>query len=62
MYFNALNRFIHTCSKQKVDVSRYFFEKTQLLFRFPELFPKNCQLPGESVKFDPVFCVEPQAW
>ena len=31
MYLNALNRFIHTCSKQKVDVSRYFLEKHTFL-------------------------------
>ena len=27
MYLNALNRFSQTCSKQKVDVSRYFLKK-----------------------------------
>ena len=31
MYLSALNRFIHTCSKQKVDVSRYFLEKHTFL-------------------------------
>ena len=31
MYLSALNRFIHTCSKQKVDISRYFLEKHTFL-------------------------------
>ena len=41
MYLNALNRFIHTCSTQKVDVSRYFLKKPTFLVRFPNFIQKS---------------------
>ena len=41
MYLNALNRFIHTCSKQNVDVTRYFLKKRDFLVRFPDFVQKT---------------------
>ena len=41
MYLNALNRFIHTCSKQNVDVTRYFLKKQRFLDEIGESDQKD---------------------